>query len=88
MAGSKWTGFFAFLLGTSLGVVAGILLTPKSGEELREDLSDRLNDGARRVRAAGRTVRRSVHDMADQAQQSVSDAADAALRASRKGSRS
>jgi gas vesicle protein len=88
MAGSKWTGFFAFLLGASLGVVAGMLLAPKSGEELREDLGDRLNEGAHRVRTAGRTVSRRAQDMANQVQRSVSDAADAALRASRKVTRS
>ncbi|PYU26646.1 MAG: hypothetical protein DMG32_09500 [Acidobacteria bacterium] len=88
MAGSKWTGFFAFFLGASLGVVAGMLLAPKSGEELREDLGDRLNEGAHRVRTAGRTVSRRAQDMASQVQRSVSDAADAALRASRKVTRS
>ena len=31
MTGSKWTGFFAFFLGASLGVVAGMLLGPEIG---------------------------------------------------------
>ena len=88
MAGSKWTGLFAFFLGAGLGVVAGMLLAPKSGEDLREDISGRLNDGAHRVRTAGRTVSRRAQEMANQVQQTVSDAADAALRASRKVTRS
>ena len=88
MAGSKWTGVIAFFLGASLGVVAGILLTPKSGEETGEDLSDRLNEGVERVRTAGKTVARRAQEMASQVQQGVSDMAEAGLRASRKISRS
>lgn len=88
MAGSKWTGLFAFLLGAGLGVAAGMLLAPKSGEELREDVTDRLNEGARRVRAASKSVSRRAQEMANQMQQSVADAADAGLRASRKLTRS
>lgn len=88
MAGSKWTGLFAFLLGAGLGVAAGMLLAPKSGEELREDVTDQLNEGARRVRAASKSVSRRAQEMANQMQQSVADAADAGLRASRKLTRS
>jgi gas vesicle protein len=88
MTGSKWTGFFAFVLGASLGMVAGMLLAPKSGEELREDLSDRLNEGAHRVRKAGKSAARRAQDVAHQVQQGVSDVADAGVRAARKLTRS
>jgi gas vesicle protein len=88
MAGSKWTGFVAFFLGASLGVVAGILLAPKSGEDMREDLTDRINEGAERVRTTSRSVARRAQEMANKVQQSVSDAAEAGMRASRKMTRS
>jgi gas vesicle protein len=87
MTDSKWTTFFMFFLGASLGVVAGMLLAPKSGEELREDLTDRLNEGTRRARTASKSVSRRAQEMANQVQQSVSDVADAGLRASRKVTR-
>jgi gas vesicle protein len=87
MTGSKSTAFFAFLLGASLGVGIGMLLAPKSGEELREDLADQLNEGTRRVRAVGRTVGRRAQEMTEQARQSVSDLTDAGLRAARKATR-
>jgi gas vesicle protein len=87
MTDSKWTTFFMFFLGASLGVVAGMLLAPKSGEELREDLTDRLNEGTRRARTASKSVSRRAQEMANQVQQSVSDMADAGLRASRKVTR-
>jgi gas vesicle protein len=88
MASSKWTGVFAFLVGASLGVVAGMLLAPKSGEDLREDLTDRLNEGADRVRSASRSVSRRAQEIANQVQESVSDVTEAGLRASRKLTRS
>lgn len=84
MTGSKWTGFFVFVLGATLGMVAGMLLAPKSGEDLREDLTDRLNEGAHRVRTASKSVARRAQDVAHQVQRSVSDAADAGVRATRK----
>ena len=84
MTGSKWTGFFVFVLGASLGMVAGMLLAPKSGEELREDLTDRLNEGAHRVRKASKSAARRAQDVAHQVQQGVSDVADAGVRAARK----
>jgi gas vesicle protein len=88
MTGSKWTAFFAFVVGATLGVVAGVLIAPKSGEELREDLTNQLNENAQRVRAASRSVARRAQEMANQVQQSVSDLADAGLRASRRITRS
>ena len=87
MAGSKWTTFFAFFLGASLGIGIGMLLAPKSGEELREDLTDQLSEGTRRARAAGKMVSRRAQEIAEQARESVSDMADAGVRAVRKATR-
>lgn len=33
----------SFLIGASLGIIAGILIAPKSGEETREDVKEKLN---------------------------------------------
>jgi len=38
-----------FLLGATLGGLAGLLLTPRTGEENREYLSDRSSELARRA---------------------------------------
>jgi gas vesicle protein len=81
MANSKWTGISAFLFGTGLGLAVGLLLAPKAGEELREDLADQLEQGTRRVRAASKTMRRRAREIAEQVQQNASDAAEAAVRA-------
>jgi gas vesicle protein len=82
--GTKWTGTVAFLCGATLGVIAGIYFAPKSGEEMREDLSEQINEGARRVQTASRSVARRAQEMADQIQKSVSDLADTGMRISRK----
>ena len=84
MADHKWSAFGAFLCGAALGALAGIYFAPKSGKEMREDLSDQWNEGARRARKASDTVTRRAQEIAGQVQQSVSDLADAGVRAARK----
>jgi len=84
MADNKWSAFGAFLCGAALGALAGIYFAPKSGKEMREDLSDQWNEGARRARKASDAVTRRAQEIAEQVQQSVSDLADAGARAVRK----
>lgn len=40
------SGFGYFLLGLGIGVAAGILWAPRSGDEMRQMLADRANEGA------------------------------------------
>lgn len=40
----KGKGLFGLLAGIGIGVGAGMLLAPKSGEELRKDLTKKLNE--------------------------------------------
>jgi len=84
MADNKWSAFGAFLCGAALGALAGIYFAPKSGKEMREDLSDQWNEGARRARKASDRVTRRAQEIAGQVQESVSDLADAGMRAARK----
>ena len=84
MRDNKWNAFGAFLCGAALGALAGVYFAPKSGKEMREDLSDQLNEGARRARKASDTVTRRAQEIAGQVQRSVSDLADAGVRAARK----
>ncbi len=84
MGDNKWSAFGAFLCGAALGALAGIYFAPKSGKEMREDLSDQWNEGARRARKASDRVTRRAQEIAGQVQESVSDLADAGMRAARK----
>lgn len=38
-------GFGYLLIGIGIGVVAGLFLAPRSGEEMREDIRRRTHDG-------------------------------------------
>ncbi|HEY3458174.1 MAG TPA: YtxH domain-containing protein, partial [Bryobacteraceae bacterium] len=40
------SGFGYFLLGLGIGVAAGMLWAPRSGEETRQLLADRAGEGA------------------------------------------
>jgi len=84
MADNKWSAFGAFLCGAALGAVAGIYFAPKSGKEMREDLSDQWKEGARQARRASDRVARRAQEIAGQVQEGVSDLADAGMRAARK----
>lgn len=39
------TGFPYLLIGVGIGMVAGLLLAPRSGQEMREDIRRRTNEG-------------------------------------------
>ena len=84
MADNKWSAFGAFLCGAALGALAGVYFAPKSGKEMREDLSDQWDEGARRARKASDRVTRRAQEIAGQVQDNVSDLADAGMRAARK----
>lgn len=84
MADNKWSAFGAFLCGAALGALAGIYFAPKSGKEMRDDLSDQWNEGTRQARRVGDRVTRRAQEIAGQVQESVSDMADAGMRAARK----
>lgn len=47
----KLTLFSGLLLGGVLGTAAGILLAPKSGNEMRQDIKAQVNNGASKVKA-------------------------------------
>ncbi|HSE90803.1 MAG TPA: YtxH domain-containing protein [Candidatus Binatia bacterium] len=40
------SGFSYLLIGIGIGMVAGLLLAPRSGEEMRGDIRRRANEGA------------------------------------------
>jgi gas vesicle protein len=41
----EFTSIPYFLIGIGIGAVAGLLLAPRSGEEMREDVRRRANEG-------------------------------------------
>jgi gas vesicle protein len=63
-----------FVLGAGVGAVTALLLAPKAGEELRDDIADGVSDGVNRVRSAGKDLKRRAQKIAALAQDHVQDA--------------
>lgn len=54
-----------FFLGLGLGVAAGMLLAPKSGEETREFLKQKADEGADFLKRRGEDLRESATEYVD-----------------------
>lgn len=67
------SGFGYFLLGLGIGVAAGVLWAPRSGEETRQLLADRAGDGADYLRNRAQDGTDFVKNKTDDLKQSASD---------------
>ena len=66
-----------FVVGIGVGAAAALLLAPKSGEELRDDIVEVVSDGGNQVRATGKDLKRRAQEVVDMASDQVRDALDA-----------
>jgi gas vesicle protein len=66
-----------FALGVGVGAAVALLLTPRSGEELRKDISGSVTDGVNELKAAGKHVKRKAQSLVTHAKQRVDEAAQA-----------
>lgn len=81
MSGRGWGSFTtAFIAGIGIGTAVGMILAPKSGAELRSDLSDAAQDAIDSAAAAGARVGRRARRAASDAMDQVSGAIDAGRR--------
>ena len=60
-----------FFLGLGLGVVAGVLFAPKSGEETREFLASKANEGAELAKRRAAEMRETAVDTYERGVSSV-----------------
>ena len=67
------SGFGYFLLGLGIGVAAGILWAPRSGEETRQIIADRAGEGADYLRTRAQDGQEYVRQRTDDLKQSASD---------------
>jgi gas vesicle protein len=65
------------IAGVGIGAAAGILLAPQSGEDTREWISDKYDDGIHTAKAKAKRMRQRVGDWIDQGQERVTDAVNA-----------
>ncbi|MGH9644551.1 MAG: YtxH domain-containing protein [Terriglobales bacterium] len=66
-----------FSIGAGIGAAVALLFAPKSGQELRGNIADGVNDGIRQVRSTSRDVKRRAERLADHARDQVQSAMDA-----------
>lgn len=66
-------GFGYFLLGLGIGVAAGILWAPRTGEETRQLIADKAGEGAEYVRARAEDGKDYVRQQTDVLKGSAAD---------------
>ena len=62
MAERDGSGFLWFLAGLGVGAVVGVLYAPKSGDEMRDVLRSKAQEGAERARHHARRAREQAND--------------------------
>jgi gas vesicle protein len=73
-AGSK---FSFFLVGMGIGALLGILFAPKSGEETREYLSSKADEGRDYAQRKARELRERAEDLIERSKEIMSKQKDA-----------
>jgi gas vesicle protein len=66
-----------FAVGLGLGAAVALLFAPKAGEELRNDISEGVNEGVNQLRSTGKELKRKAQRLADTAQDQVDGVQDA-----------
>ena len=65
MADRDGNGFLWFLAGLGVGAVVGVLYAPQSGEEMREVILTKAQEGSERARHHARKAREQASEWAD-----------------------
>jgi gas vesicle protein len=65
MADHEGNGFLWFLAGLGVGTVVGVLYAPKSGDETRDAIRSRAQEGSERARAQARRAREQASEWVD-----------------------
>jgi len=65
MADREGSGFLWFLAGLGVGAVVGVLYAPRSGDETREVLRSKAQEGSERVRQQARRAREQANEWVD-----------------------
>ncbi len=61
-----------FLVGLGVGSLIGILFAPKSGEDTREYLSQKVNEGSEYAQKKARDLRSRAEDLVERGEEVVS----------------
>ena len=64
-------GLANFVLGVGVGVIVGLLFAPKTGEETRELLKNKADEGKEYLRKRGAELRESASEIIDRGREVV-----------------
>jgi gas vesicle protein len=67
------SGFGYFLLGLGIGVAAGVLWAPRTGEETRQLIADKAGEGADYIKTRAQEGTEYVRQRTDDLKQSAAD---------------
>jgi gas vesicle protein len=76
MSDDSGNSFLWFLAGLGLGAVAGVLYAPRSGDETREALRSKAEEGRERLRHHAREARTQASDWVDRGRDVLSQQKD------------
>ena len=65
MADRDGNGFLWFLAGLGVGAVVGVLYAPKSGDEMRDQIRSKAQEGSERARQTARRAREQAGEWVD-----------------------
>src|SRR6202167_6659416 len=65
MAERDGNGFLWFLAGLGVGAAVGVLYAPRSGDETRDVLRSKAQEGSERARQTARRAREQANDWVD-----------------------
>jgi gas vesicle protein len=65
MADREGNSFLWFLAGLGVGAVVGVLYAPRSGDETRDAIRAKAQEGSERARAQARRAREQASDWVD-----------------------
>jgi gas vesicle protein len=71
------TTMVTFILGLGVGAVTALLLAPKSGEELRGDIADGVNDRVNQTRNSAKKLGKRAQTFVERANEQIQDAVEA-----------
>ncbi len=76
MADRDGGGFLWFLAGLGVGAVVGVLYAPRSGDETRDVIRSKAQEGAERARHHARRAREQANDWMDRGRDVVGQQGD------------
>jgi gas vesicle protein len=76
MKDDKSGTILAFVVGIGIGAAAALLLAPKAGDELRDDISGAVGDRVDQLRDQGKDLRQRSKKFVETAKEQIQDTLD------------